>query len=203
MSSGAHTGIFTAIYETSRWGDNKDPDYPGSSGGGSALHRNLEYIQFLKSFIRTQSISSIVDLGCGDWRCGPATYDELSVSYTGYDTYEKLIQVNQSRFPKYTFIHLDFFTHKEDLIKADMCILKDVLCHWKNEEIHTFLEYLIQNQVYRYILICNGKYQTKENADVQVTGNWRPLSANYMPLKKYSPEILFQYDVKEVSLIRT
>lgn len=198
----SHMTIFTNIYETSRWGSNKDAAYKGSSGGGSSLQRNINYVKFLRSFIQEQSISSVVDLGCGDWRCGSATYDDISIKYIGYDAYDKVIIANASRYPKYTFIHLDFFTHRKDLIKADLCILKDVICHWKNEDIYTFLDYLIANKLYKYILICNGKDQNKDDTDVEVTGNWRPLSANFLPLRKYSPEILLYYDIKEVSVIR-
>lgn len=34
------------------------------------------------------------------------------------------------------------------------------------------------------------------------TGDWRKLSAKYMPLKKYNPKPIFYYKTKEVSIIQ-
>jgi hypothetical protein len=71
--------VFTNIYETSFWGDNKNHDYKGSSGYGSGIDYNkFTYVPFLKNFIQKKNIQSVVDLGCGDFRCGPLIYDDLN-----------------------------------------------------------------------------------------------------------------------------
>jgi hypothetical protein len=43
--------IFTHIYETSTWGNNNNPEYNGSSGGGSELQNNINFIgyEYLKN----------------------------------------------------------------------------------------------------------------------------------------------------------
>ena len=46
----------------------------------------VQYIQFLIKFIREHDIHTVVDIGCGDFRCGKLIYDDLNISYTGYDT---------------------------------------------------------------------------------------------------------------------
>jgi mannosyltransferase OCH1-like enzyme len=102
---------------------------------------------------------------------------------------------------KYNFLHLDFFNNKEDIIDCDLYILKDILQHWSINDITMFLDYLINHKVFKYILITNCSYQTNDNVDIN-TGNFRPLSADYLPLKKYNPEILYKYNTKEVSVIR-
>lgn len=44
--------IFTHIYEHSKWGDDNNSNYKGSSGGGSALEYNkTTYIPFLKNLL--------------------------------------------------------------------------------------------------------------------------------------------------------
>jgi len=63
--------IFTKVYETSFWDPGESNYYKGSSGLGSEISYNKEYIPFLKSFIKERSIKSIVDLGCGDFKCDP------------------------------------------------------------------------------------------------------------------------------------
>lgn len=195
--------VFTNIYETSIWGDNKNQEYKGSSGDGSDIDYNkYTYVPFLKNFIQEKNIESIVDLGCGDFRCGPLIFDDLNISYTGYDAYNKVIEHNSLAHSKnkYKFIHLDFCNKKEDIVSGDLCILKDVIQHWSLKDIYPFLDYLTETKKFKYILITNCCYQRYDNSDI-VTGDWRPLGCEYLPLKKYNAKKLFTYSTKEVSLI--
>lgn len=194
--------IFTNIYQNNIWGNNNKVEYNGSSGGGSDIAYNTAYIAFLKAFITDHNIKHIVDLGCGDFRCGKLIYDDLDISYTGYDTYKKVIDYNatQHQLPKYTFVHLDFFSKKEYISNGELCILKDVIQHWSLDNIYNFLDYLIESKKFRYILICNCCNQTEDNVDTP-DGGGRPLSCNFLPLKKYNPIKLFNYQSKEVSVI--
>jgi hypothetical protein len=194
--------VFTNIYENKVWGDNNNPEYNGSSGGGSDLDYNKDtYVPFLKKFIVDNNIKNIVDLGCGDFRCGKLIYDDLDIKYTGYDTYKKMIDFNlkQHSLPKYFFEHLNFFDNKEIIINGDLCILKDVIQHWKMDEIYAFLDYLTEKKIFKYILICNCCNQTKDNPDNE--GRSTPLSINFFPLKKYNPSKLYNFHTKEVSVI--
>jgi hypothetical protein len=193
---------FTNVYETKLWGDNKDNKYNGSSGNGSAVDYNIKsYIPFLRKFITLNGIKSVVDLGCGDFRCGPLIYGDLTnVSYTGYDTYKKIIdnnKINLQENTNFNFIHLDFFGKKEEIIGGDLCIIKDVIQHWSLENIYTFLDYLVSSKKFKYILLCNCCYQTEHNTDI-IDGHFRPLSSNYYPLKKYNFITQYKYDTKEV-----
>jgi hypothetical protein len=197
-----HIKIFTDYYEKRTWGDNESKEYSGSSGPGSSLEFNSKYyIPFLKNFINENNIKNIVDLGCGDFRCGEHIYNDLSVKYFGYDAYDKVIENNKNNFNtnKFEFYHLDFLNNKEKLISADMCILKDVLQHWLMEEIYLFLDYLVENKKYKFILLCNCGDQVVDNPINNLRS--RSLSANFFPLKKYNAKPLFYYNNKEISLI--
>lgn len=194
--------FFTNIYEKKVWGDNNNNKYSGSSGGGSFIKYNEDtYVPFLKKYIVNNNIKTIVDLGSGDFACGKLIYDNLDISYTGYDTYKKIIDYNLTQYslPKYYFIHLDFYNKKEHIINGDLCILKDVLQHWKIDEIYTFLDYLVENKLFKYILICNCCNQRKDNPNNNERST--PLSINFFPLKKYNPVKLYTYQNKEVSVI--
>jgi len=195
--------IFTNVYEICFWGNNKNSNYKGSSGPGSDISYNEKYIPFLKKWINDNSIKSVVDLGCGDFKCGKLIYDDLDVSYTGYDAYNKLIEYHQENIQdtKYEFIHKDIFQDREQLKSADVCILKDVLQHWKTEDIYTFLDYIVQSKKYEYILICNCCKQVMDDQTLNTTGHWRQLSCEMLPLKKYNPVKLFTFNTKQICLI--
>lgn len=195
--------VFTNVYESKLWGDNNIAEYSGSSGSGSSINYNKDtYVPFLKKIITDNNIKNIVDLGCGDFFCGKMIYDDLDISYTGYDTYKKVIDYNSEKhsLPKYSFIHLDFCNNKENIINGELCILKDVLQHWSIDNIYTFLDYLVEHKKFKYILICNCCYQRKNDRNIE-NGGFRPLSCEYFPLKKYNPIKLYKYNTKEVSVI--
>lgn len=195
-------GIFTKIYEKKIWGDNKNKNYSGSSGGGSCTSYNKKYVEILKKVISDYNITSVVDLGCGDFRIGKSIYNDIDIIYTGYDAYKKVIDYNITEHPKpkYTFEHLDFYNNKETIVKGDMCILKDVIQHWSLDEIYLFLDYLTTSNKFKYILLVNCCNQKSENQDCS-TGNFRGLKCNLLPLKKYNPIKICNYNSKEISII--
>lgn len=193
--------FFTKVYENKMWGHDNNNEYNGSSGGGSEIENTIEYINFLKMFINKNDIKTVVDLGCGSFLNGLLIYDNIDTTYIGYDTYKKIIDYNKKQHsePKYTFMHLDFFTNKEDIIGGDLCILKDVLQHWQMDEIYIFLDYLIESKKFKYILLCNCCNQRIDNPDN--SGRSIALSAKFFPLKKYNPIIMNNYYTKEISII--
>ena len=194
--------IFHCIYEYSIWGDNSVNNYKGGSGGGSDLSYNLTtYVPFLNNFIKGHQIQSVADLGCGDFLCGPYIYDSLKINYHGYDTYSNVIEYNIKNFKNYTFHHIDIFNEWQQIKPADLCIMKDVLQHWRTEDIYTFLDSITLSKKFKYILICNCCGQEEDNIDLVVTGGFRKLSADFYPLQRYDPIKLYKYNTKEISLI--
>jgi len=199
--------IFTAIYENRVWGDNGQKEYRGTSGSGSDIEFNrTRYVPFLKGFIQEHGIRTVVDLGCGDFRCGALTYEGLDVQYTGYDTYRAVIEHHQAQTSllppsKYTFHALDFYQERGQLVGGDLCILKDVLQHWSQKSIRTFLDDVIRRSLYRWILICNCSAQWSDRDDIR-DGDFRPLSAEMEPLRTYGARVVYRYETKEVSVIQ-
>ena len=195
--------IFTYMYEYCIWGNNKNNKYSGSSGPGSSVEYNEKYIEIVKKVIKDYNINKIVDLGCGDFIIGRLLYDDINVSYTGYDVYKKIIDYHITQYPepKYTFKHLDFYTNKESIIEGDMCILKDVIQHWPTEEIYVFMDYLIESKKFKYILLVNCCNQQINDQSCN-TGGWRHLTCNLLPLKKYNAVKIDNYNSKEISIIK-
>lgn len=195
-----HIEIFSNIYEKRVWGNNHSTLYEGSSGGGSTIEFNSkEYIPFMRSFIKHNDVTSVVDLGCGDWQCSEHIYRDTDVKYTGYDAYKKVVDANTLKHPKYSFVHLDILNNVDKICDGDLCILKDIIQHWTVAEINSFLSEIIAKKKFRYILVinsCDQKYDNQEDKDRS-----RPLSCKYLPLKSYTQNILLRYNDKEVSLI--
>lgn len=203
-----HKTAFTNVYETCAWGDNKDSGYKGSSGEGSSIQYNIAtYIPFLRAFLSLKEIKSVVDIGCGDWRCGDLIYRESAIHYTGADAYEALIKRNSEQWPQHKWICMDGLKERDKLPSADLLILKDVIQHWTTAEIYEFLDDVSTSKKFKYILIVNCCYQKADDEEIPAhcigTYRFRPLSANFLPLKKYEAKILTKYHTKEVCLIET
>ena len=196
--------IFTNIYKNLSWGDKHCGEFSGSSGPGSFLDYNSQYISFLQKFITDNNVKVIVDVGCGDFEIGKTVYDNLNVYYFGYDVYKEIIKYNSdTHFPeyKYHFNVLDCYNDMKDLPLGDLCIIKDVFQYWSNNSINVFLDYLIQNKRFKYILIVNSCGQ-QINEGNTITGQYRELSCAYNPLKKFNAIKLLNYNLKEASLIK-
>lgn len=84
---------------------------------------------------------------------------------------------------------------------GELCILKDILQHWSINCINNFLEYIVLCKKFKYILICNCCYQEEDNTEIN-DGGFRYLSCNYFPLKKFNPIKIFNYNSKEISIIK-
>jgi hypothetical protein len=195
--------IFTNIYENRMWGGNISNEFNGTSGSGSSVeYNNQVYIPFLKKYITDNNIKTVVDLGCGDFRCGTLIYDSLDIVYNGYDTYKKIIDIHKKNYTsnKYNFTHLDFLNNCESIISGDLCILKDVLQHWSLASIYKYMDYLVASKKFKHILLVNCSYQDKDDTDI-TDGGMRPLSCQFLPLKKYNPVKLCNYNTKEISVI--
>ena len=53
-------GVFDEIYDKDLW--------EGGSGGGSTIANTVAYRAMLEGFLRDKKISSVLDVGCGDWQ---------------------------------------------------------------------------------------------------------------------------------------
>jgi SAM-dependent methyltransferase len=168
---------FTYIYDKGIWGKNSLGE--GTSGGGSSLKATETYRAFLQDFFATHNISSVVDVGCGDWEFSRYINWE-NIQYTGYDVVASVINKNQKNFSQENicFVHANALT--EDLPQADLLICKDVLQHLSNESVILFLE---QTNKFKYCLITNDINQnmpTKNNQEIS-DGSYRRLDLTAPP----------------------
>jgi hypothetical protein len=132
----------------SLWGSNGSDFY---SGDGSHDRAIIDpYIQCLVLFLTSfKTPISVCDLGCGDFNVGRQLL-AFPKKYIAVDIAENVINYNKA---KYAHNNLEFQCldiSKDKLPKGDVVILRQVLQHVSNKEVHSVLNKLKQ---YKYVIL--------------------------------------------------
>ena len=166
MSESA-TAVFQRIYQQNAWGY--------GSGHGSTPGTTKQYRAYIEGFIAANGISSVIDVGCGDWQ-----YSRLinwqGAEYLGLDVVPELVERNQREFggPGVRFeVSPPDLT---DLPAADLLITKDVLQHVPNAKV---LELVAALPRFRYALLTND-IGNNPNGDIEA-GAWRTVDLRLPP----------------------
>ncbi|MDX1922285.1 MAG: methyltransferase [Alphaproteobacteria bacterium] len=165
-----HKEIFNNIYSRDLWG--------GGSGPGSTPEHTHQYRWYLQNFMRANRITSVLDIGCGDWQFSKMI-DWTGVNYIGLDVSDVVLQ-NTRTYARSNITFLEANALKDELPKADLAILKDIVMHWSNAEIISFVPKL---QNFKFALITNGLFANHPesiNIDIQ-TGQWRSIDLTMPP----------------------
>lgn len=189
---------FNDIYDQKKWGEFEGEP---SSGPGSSLIHARPFLDFLQNFINANGGISILDVGCGDFQY--TRHLDLSgiKKYLGVDVVKSIIKVNKQKFgtDNVKFKYRDLTKHQFEY--HDLYIVKDTLQHLNNHMVYSFLDYIVNEKLAKYIIICNCSNQEYDDQDLSEIGQTRPLNAKYYPLKKYSPFIVKEYSTKQISVI--
>jgi len=143
--------VFEKVYTQGAWG--RDAEGKPTSGYGS--HEGTlvaPYVATLRAFLTEQENPSVVDLGCGDFNVGNKLQD-LAGSYLACDISETILNRNRRKYQdtKVEFRQLDLSV--DELPKADVCFVRQVLQHLGNAEIGRFVAQLHERQPYRYLIV--------------------------------------------------
>jgi|LauGreDrversion4_2_1035121.scaffolds.fasta_scaffold43077_4 SAM-dependent methyltransferase len=138
--------IFTYVYEDNVWGGSKGEFY---SGPGSDEKVTVPYIDLINKFIKDNSIKSVVDLGCGDFRVG-RLIEKSEIDYTGVDIVQNLIDRNNKIYGEENVEFLCINAVEDELPVAELCLIRQVLQHLSNENIKIILEKCKQ---YKYVIV--------------------------------------------------
>jgi SAM-dependent methyltransferase len=150
--------FFEHIYYAKIWGEGSLSSEIGGSGGGSTIAATRDVREYIVDFLSTHpEVQTFLDVGCGEaiWQM-LIPWEEYGVKYIGLDVVEPLIKINQEKWahrPGVEFIFADGFT--KPLPQADVCFIKDVLQHWNDKQIRSFVQ-KIRND-YHYLMVINGK----------------------------------------------
>jgi hypothetical protein len=140
--------VFTEVYRRHLWGEGQDK-IPFCSGHGSDKEVAEPYVQGVKQFIDTHGITSVVDLGCGDFRVGSCLV-RPRLFYHGVDIVKDLIYSNSKR---YSSANIQFSCRdviNDELPISDLCLIRQVLQHLSNDQVARILERCEQ---YPYVIV--------------------------------------------------
>ena len=114
---------FTEMVSRNAWGSAET-----LCGPGSTIEACRNIIDKLPEWIKKHRISSILDLGCGDFHW-MSQIDLSGVQYDGYDLVPYLVESAKAKYsaPNVRFHHGDLLNMA--VPKADLVVCKDVLSH--------------------------------------------------------------------------
>lgn len=165
-----NTNRFAEIYAKNEW-------LYGSGEGSLATHTK-GYRRFLQSFLEQKHISSVADMGCGDWQFSQLI-NWSGIRYQGYDVVPSVISSNQEKFSKDNISFTLYSGNPAELPTADLLIAKDVLQHLPNQTILDFLPILSK---YKYALLTNCINPKGETNNIDIeAGGFRYLDLRLTP----------------------
>lgn len=182
--------VMEQIYDRNLWGGNASEFYSGF--GSHQPEIILPYLEVVTTFLKSfENPLTVCDLGCGDFNIGKEliTYAK---KYDAVDIVPDLIEHHKKTFKakNLKFHCLDIAT--ADLPRADCVLLRQVLQHLSNAEIHKVVDKLTD---YKYILL------TEHIPEGDFIPNIDIISGQGIRLKKQSGVNLlappFHFKVKE------
>ncbi len=148
---------FERVYRYNCWEGELSRSGPGSEGEFAN-----QKIEIIKNIIINHNISSILDLGCGDFHWMKEIMPIID-RYHGVDIVSELIKNNKKQFQNQhvSFQCLDICRSEEQklisLTKVDLVLCLDVFGHLLNKEVGLLLELILNNINAKYLLVVNRR----------------------------------------------
>jgi SAM-dependent methyltransferase len=169
---------FTDIYQKNEWGF--------GSGVGSLPINNIQYMEFVQSFIEESGIGSVVDFGCGDWQFS-RFMNWNNARYMGVDLVESVVEGNRKAFER-PGVSFELFKGLNQLPTADLLLCKDVFQHLPNGLVQEYMAAF--KQKFKFLLITNDdRPESQVNHDIDA-GGWRPIRLEQSPFSERAPIVL-------------
>jgi hypothetical protein len=160
---------FTNIYN-----NNKNADKETVSGIGSKLENAKELIDILPYIFKEYNISTIFDIGCGDFNW-MKNIDISDINYTGGEIVLDVLELNKKyENNNINFLHFDITS--DYIPRSDLIICRGVLSFYNKKTILNIINKIIKSKSL-YILLTNFPNGTKNKIDfLQIPYNFpKPL----------------------------
>lgn len=169
--------VFTDIYRRNAWGGEDSV-----SGPGSDLSQTKNIIKELPLLLDDFSISSIIDIPCGDffWM---STVDLSGIKYIGIDIVKDLIEENKKyETEKIFFRYGNLLT--DELTAVDLILCRDCFIHFSFDDIYRALANICKSSA--KFLLTTTFTDRIENLDI-ITGHGRTLNLEIGPFNFSKP----------------
>src|SRR5579871_6000755 len=143
-----HAEVFSAIYKENVWGKTEGQMF--YSGTGSDEEYAVKYAQIISEFIKQNNITSVVDLGCGDFRVGKKIIQLSPLKYTGIDVVQDVVDYNNANFKSEDVNFLCKNIVSDKIPKAELCLIRQVLQHLSNNDIKKILR---KCRTFKYLIV--------------------------------------------------
>ena len=185
--------VFTEVFTINDWSSTES-----HSGMGSTLEFTTNTRKNLPLLWEQYNIKKVLDIGCGDFNWMKEIISNLDY-YKGTDIVDGITNLNIERHRvkgKIEFETCDIIegcnANPKDF---NAIILKDVLVHFPIDVANFVMEKLKKTGI-KYIFITHFKNE-KENADLNVFGQWRPLNMSIKPFNLGKPLAIITEEAEE------
>ena len=170
----AESEVFSPHYERELWGD--------GSGAGSAPAQALPYIELVNALSRIGNWNSAVDIGCGDGRVAAQFGFQ---EYQGFDSTHRAIARFSANAVHYSASVQNCLVDVDRIPPADVLLCKDVLHHWPNQWVDSWLWRLSHiKDRWKCILLTFDRFQWEDGQDTY-PGGYRGLDYKMKPLNRW------------------
>ena len=184
---------FSYIYKSKYWKGSGDGSLSGAGSNENTTHNiKLE----LQNFFNEKKIQSILDIPCGDWKW-MSTMNFQHVNYIGCDVVEEMIEDNSKLYESDNIKFIVKSLIDDDLPKADIIIVRDLLVHLDTSDILKCLANIKRNN-FKYIAITNYPTLKSQHKDKLLGDKWRPINLSKEPFSLTDPD----YNLDDTSTIQ-
>jgi len=191
-----HSRVFSQIYKQKLWGEDDKVRY--FSGAGSRIGKARWWIGQVRRHIKQHGCVSVADVGCGDLTIAREIMQHTpDIEYVGYEVFEDLVTQHHQQHPHLDIRHVDACHTPELIQSADVLLVKDVLQHWQDDQIVSFMDHVTSGGRFKHIIMQNDyhEHRTKDcgyrfhedgTPDVSAHTTCRRLNIQLQPLCRYN-----------------
>jgi hypothetical protein len=180
---------FDIICQLEQW-KRADEDSP-VSGHGSGRSASELFVNYVNNLIAIHSVSSIVDVGSGDWSY---MKDVNIASYNGYDVSSFIVDKTTALYGNNTtdkddgkFVAFHVSGINQIYESADMMICKDVLQHLPLDAAQHIVD---QHSKFKISILVNDATMDIPNDDILMAGGYRSLDVEKPPFNIKCNQVL-------------